>query len=188
MVCPRLRRKWWSVPVLLLFASLAQGQPLTEQSVELDGETLRFSIRAFAPDAQAFDPAVVPEPTTALNTARLLSVYLTAGKVEDAAMLSTAPRRRFEVLRDYQGAVGDEDFKQVYSQYFQPQNRLVAEVLMGPHSLLVWHLRENDRYAGQYYVQVEGKVFMDDVPSTERFRLRRILEAIRAGKVPLPSP
>ena len=188
MVCPRLRRKWWSVPVLLLFAALVQGQPLAEQSVELDGETLRFLIRAFAPDTQVFDPAVVPEPTTALNTARLLSVYLTAGKVEDAAMLSTAPRRRFEVLRDYQGAVGDEDFKQVYSQYFQPQNRLVAEVLMGSHSLLVWHLRENDRYAGQYYVQVEGKVFMDDVPSTERSRLRRILEAIRAGKVPLPNP
>ena len=180
--------KWGSVPGFLLFAALAQGQPLADQTVVLDGETLHYSIRAFPPDAQKVDPASEPEPTTALNTAKLLSLYLTAGKVEDAAMLSTAPRRRFEVLRDYQGAVGDEDFKQVYSQYFQPQNRLVAEVLMGPHSLLVWHLRENDRYAGQYYVQVEGKVFMDDMPSIERFRLRRILEAIRAGKVPLPTP
>ena len=180
--------KWGSVPGFLLFAALAQGQPLADQTVVLDGETLHYSIRAFPPDAQKVDPAAELEPTTALNTAKLLSLHLTAGKVEDAAMLSTAPRRRFEVLRDYQGAVGDEDFKQVYSQYFQPQNRLVAEVLMGPHSLLVWHLRENDRYAGQYYVQVEGKVFMDDMPSIERFRLRRILEAIRAGKVPLPTP
>ena len=180
--------KWGSVPGFLLFAALAQGQPLADQTVVLDGETLHYSIRAFPPDAQKVDPAAELEPTTALNTAKLLSLHLTAGKVEDAAMLSTAPRRRFEVLRDYQGAVGDEDFKQVYSQYFQPQNRLVAEVLMGPHSLLVWHLRENDRYAGQYYVQVEGKVFMDDMPSIERFRLRQILEAIRAGKVPLPTP
>ena len=179
--------KWGSVPGFLLFAALAQGQPLADQTVVLDGETLHYSIRAFPPDAQKVDPAAEPEPTSALNTAKLLSLHLTAGKVEDAAMLSTAPRRRFEVLRDYQGAVGDEDFKQVYSQYFQPQNRLVAEVLMGPHSLLVWHLRENDRYAGQYYVQVEGKVFMDDMPSIERFRLRRILEGIRAGKVPLPT-
>ena len=29
---------------------------------------------------------------------------------------------------------------------------------------------------------------MDDMPSIERFRLRQILEAIRAGKVPLPTP
>ncbi|MBS0336747.1 MAG: hypothetical protein JSS40_08065 [Proteobacteria bacterium] len=170
----------------LLFAMAAQAQPLADRSVTLEGETLHYSIRAFAPGAQVIDPATEPEPTTALNTAKLLSLYLTAGKVEDAALLSTAPRRRFEVLRDYKGAVGDEDFKQVYSQYFQPQNRLVAEVTMGPRSLLVWHLRENDRYAGQYYVQVEGKVFLDDVPSIERFRLRRILEAIRAGKVSIP--
>ncbi len=187
MVCPRFRWKWWSVPVLLLFAALAQGQPLAERSITLDGETLHYSIRAFPSDAQAIDPAAEPEPTTALNTAKLLSLHLTAGKVEDAALLSTAPRRRFEVLSDYKGAVGDEDFKQVYAQYFQPQNRLVAEVIMGPHSLLVWHLRETDRYAGQYYVQVEGKVLLDDVPSIERFRLRRLMEGIRAGKVPLPT-
>jgi hypothetical protein len=63
----------------------------------------------------------------------------------------------------------------------------VAEVIMGTHSLLVWHLRDGDRYAGQYYARVEGKVLMDDVPSEARFRLRRVLEAIRAGKMPLPG-
>lgn len=180
--------KWWSVPVFLGYAALAPGQPLADRTVELGGETLHYSIRAFRPDAHLADPSARLEPTSALNTARLLNRYLTSGAVEDAAMLSNAPRRRFEVLQDYKSAVGDDGFRQVYAQYFTPQNRLAAEVAMGGHSLLVWHLREGDRYAGQYYVRVEDKVLMDDVPSEARLRLRRILEAIRAGKVPLPTP
>jgi hypothetical protein len=183
----RLRTWWPAAAAGLLFAALAQAQPLAERSMDLDGETLRYSIRAFPPGAQLVDPAAEPEPTSALNTAKLLSIYLTAGKVEEAALLSTAPRRRFEILHDYRSSVGDEDFKQVYTQYFLPQNRLVAEVMMGPHSLLVWRLRDNDLYVGQYYVQVEGKVLMDDAPSIERFRLRRILEAVRTGKIELPA-
>jgi hypothetical protein len=180
-------RKWWPAAAGLLFAALAQGQPLAERSVELDGETLMYSVRPFPPGAQLADATAEPEPTSALNTAKLLSLYLTAGKVEEAALLSTAPRRRFEILLDYKSAVGDEDFKQVYTQYFLPQNRLMAEIVMGPHSLLVWHLRDNNAYAGQYYVRVEGKVLMDDAPSIERFRLRRILEAVRTGKIALPA-
>lgn len=180
-------RKWRPAALGLLFAALAHGQPLTEHSVELDGETLQYSVRAFPQGAQQVDATAEPEPTSALNTAKLLSLYLTAGKVEEAALLSTAPRRRFEILLDYKTAVGEEDFKQVYTQYFLPQNRLLAEIVMGPHSLLVWHLRDSNAYAGQYYVQVEGKVLMDDAPSLERFRLRRILEAVRAGKIALPA-
>ncbi|CAM9849480.1 unnamed protein product, partial [Phaeothamnion confervicola] len=175
--------KWWTVPVLLAYAALAPGQPLADRTEELDGETVHYSIRAFPPGAHLADPAVQLEPASALNTARLLNRYLTSGAVEDAAMLSNAPRRRYEVLHDYKSAVGDDGFKQVYAQYFTPQNRLAAEVALGGHSLLVWHQREGDRYAGQYYVQVEDKVLVDDVPSEARFRLRRILEAIRAGKV-----
>lgn len=181
------RGAWLSFAVCMAFATLATGQPLAEQAVEIDGETLRYSIRAFAPGAHLVDPAAGLEPTSALNTARLLNQSLTTGNVEDAALLSNAPRRRYEILSDYKQSVGDEGFKQVYAQYFTPQNRLVAEVIMGPHSLLVWRLREGDRYAGQYYAQVEGKVLMDDVPSEARFRLRRLLEAIRAGKIPLPA-
>lgn len=180
-------RKWWPAAAGLLFAVLAQGQPLAERSIELDGETLNYSLRTFPPGAQAVDANAEPEPTSALNTAKLLSAYLASGKVEEAALLSTAPRRRFEILLDYKTAVGEEDFKQVYAQYFQPQNRLMAEIVMGPHSLLVWHLRDNNAYAGQYYVQVEGKVLMDDAPSPERLRLRRILEAVRAGRISLPA-
>ena len=183
---PTNPRKWWSVPVFLLLASIAHGQPLADRTAEFDGETLRYSIRAFASGAHVASPGEKLEPTSALNTAKLLNQYLTAGKVEDAALLSNAPRRRYEVLRDYEGSVGEENFKQVYAEYFLPQNRLVAEVVMAPHSLLVWHLREGDRYAGQYYVEIDGKVFMDDVPSAARLRLRRVLEAIRAGEIPLP--
>jgi hypothetical protein len=177
---------WWLVPALLSSATLAAAQPLADRTAQVDGETLHFSIRTFAPGAHLPDAETQLEPTSALNTARLLNQYLTAGKVEDAAMLSTAPRRRFEVLRDYKSAVGEEDFRQVYSRYFEPGHRLVAEVVMGAHSLLVWRLPGNDRYAGQYYRQVEGKVLMDDAPSEARLRLRRILEAIRAGRIVLP--
>lgn len=182
-----LRSKCWAIPVFLFHVTLALAQPLADHTVEINGETLHYSIRAFPPGAHLADPGATFEPDSALNTSRLLSRYLTAGAVEDAALLSTAPRRRFEVLRDYKSEVGDEDFRQVYAKYFKPENRLAAEVTMGTHSLLVWYLREDDRYAGQFYVRVEDKVLVDDTPSEPRSGLRRILEAIRTGKVLLPT-
>ncbi len=174
--------------ILVLAATTGvHAQPLTERTIVIAGATLHFSIRAFAAEAQLADAAATPEPTSALNTAKLLNQHLSAGRIEDAALLSTAPRRRFEVLRDYRQAVGEDEFRQVYAQYFLPENRLVAEVIMAGHSLLVWHMKRNDRYAGQYYVQVEGKVLMDDTPSETRTRLSRVLDAIRTGKMPVPS-
>jgi len=182
--------KSWSVPVfcaMMAIAGLAQAQPYAGQSIVLDGESVQFSIRAFAPDANIVDPSVPLEPNSALNTAKLLELHLSTGSAEEAALLSNAPRRRFEVLQEYQASVGDDSFRQVYTEYFESRNRVVAEVTIGEHSLLVWHLRDPNRYAGQYYVRVEGRTLMDDVPSLERARLRRILEAIRTGKLQLPA-
>ena len=84
--------------------------------------------------------------------------------------------------------MGDEGFREVFTEYFVPENRLVAEVSMDGHSLLVWHLRTANRYAGQFYVQIAGKVYIDDMPSPTRSALRGVLDAIRAGKVSLPIP
>ncbi|MSP96820.1 MAG: hypothetical protein EXR29_06235 [Betaproteobacteria bacterium] len=168
-------------------AALAEAQPLAQRTLELDGETLHYTVRTFAPEARlSAETAATLEPTSALSTAQLLKRYLATGRIEDAALLSNAPRRRFEVLREYQHAVGEGDFKQVFTQYFYPENRLVAEIIIERHSLLVWHLHNDGRYAGQYYVDVEGRVLLDDAPSEARSRLRRILEAIRSGRIPLP--
>jgi len=181
--------KSWSVPVFCAMMALtapAQSQPYAQRTIELDGETIQYSLRTFAPGANVVDPAVPLEPTSALNTAQLLELHLSTGAAEEAALLSNAPRRRFEVLQDYRASVGEDNFKRVYTEYFEPRNRVLAEVAIGEHSLLVWHLRDPNRYAGQYYVRIEGRTLMDDVPSLERARLRRILEAIRTGRLPLP--
>ena len=160
--------------------------------IEVDGEKLYFSLRTFPPAANVVDPAAPLQPNSALETAKLLNRFLTAGKGEDAALLSNSPRRRFEVLQDYQAAVGDNGFKEVFTEYFNPANRLIGEVVMGAHSLLVWHLGQRTRdgaqhYVGQYYVEVEGKVLMDDVPNETRIRLSRILKAVRSGRLSFPS-
>lgn len=111
--------------------------------------------------------------------------HLAAGEIEPAALLSNAPRRRYEVLRDYLANIGEDEFKRVFGRYFFPENRVVAEIAIGPRHLIIWALGESGhRLAGQYYVDVEGKFLMDDAPSEERSRLRRILEAYRAGKIP----
>ncbi len=48
---------------------------------------------------------------------------------------------------------------------------------------LLWDLGEiGHRLAGQYYVEVEGKFLMDDVPSEKRTQLRRVLEAYGKDK------
>ena len=173
--------------VLPSAAQPSATQPLTEHTIELDGQAMRYAIRAFPPDTRAAEATTTLEPVSAINTAMLLDRLLTVGLIEDAALLSNAPRRRFEVLRDYEAAVGADGFKQVFIQYFRPENRLIAEIVMDRHSLLVWHLSRDNRYAGQYYVRVEAKVLMDDVPSENRARLRRLLEAIRSGKMQLPT-
>lgn len=189
MRAPSKRRILAALVAMAALAAITptSAQPLTVRTLESAGETLHFSIHAFPAEAQRVDPATPTEPTSALNTAKLLNQYLLAGQIEDAALLSTAPRRRFEVLRDYWQSVGEDGFKQVYAQYFLPENRLVAEVNMSGHSLLVWHLKSNGHYAGQYFVQIEGKVLMDDTPSETRTRLSRVLEAIRTGKISVPS-
>ena len=60
-----------------------------------------------------------------------------------------------------------------------PDNRLIAEVAIGPRRLLVWELGDS-QLAGQFYIEVEGKFLMDDVPSRERTQLRGVLRRYRA--------
>jgi len=183
--------KWRAVLVCAIFtlcATAAFAQPFAEQTFELNGQVLRYSIRAFGPGANLVEPAAALEPVSALDTAKLLNRFLVAGNIEEAALLSNAPRRRFEVLRDYRASIGEDGFRQVYAEYFLPENRVVAEVSMGNHSLLVWHLRANNRYAGQFYIQIDGKFYVDDRPGATRTALRRLLDAIREGRLPLPIP
>ena len=128
------------------------------------------------------DAAASPE-ASAWQTANRVLRHLVDGDIEQAALLSNAPRRRYEVLREYRASVGEDEFKRVFAQYFVPENRLVAEVALDEHRLLVWDLgAAGHRLAGQYYVEIEGKFLMDDVPSEKRVLLRRVLEAYRTGK------
>ena len=118
---------------------------------------------------------------SALEAAKQLLRYLADGNIEEAARLSNAPQRRYELLRDYRAKVGEEEFKRVFGQYFHPENRLVAEYRLGSRRLLIWDLGEEAHHlAGQYYVEIEeGKFLMDDAPSEERSRLRQALDSYR---------
>jgi len=163
--------KWGLSLFFVVATALAQAE---ERVLELAaGETLRYSVL----------DATAPSALSAWETAKRLLHYLADGDIEQAALLSNAPRRRYEVLREYQGSVGEDEFRRVFAQYFLPENRLVAEVALDAHRLLVWDLgKAEHRLAGQYYVEVEGRFLMDDVPSEKRAQLRRVLEAYRIGK------
>ena len=124
------------------------------------------------------DPAA---PDSARSTAWTVLKHLAAGELEQAAALSNAPGRRFEVLRDYRDSVGEEVFKRAFARLLEPENRLIAEVALGPRRLLVWQLAEADGHlAGQFYVEVDGRFLLDDEPSRERDELRRVLRRYRA--------
>jgi hypothetical protein len=162
-------------------AAQAAAQGVEERSLEIEGETLRYTLRTHPADAHRFDPAARTSPGNALDTAKLLNQHLTAGRLEDAALLSNAPKRRYAVLQDYQQEVGEEEFRRVFAQYFYPENRIAAEIAIGAHTLLIWHLAQTDRYAGLFFMEIEGRTLMDDVPSETRSQLRRLLEAYRSG-------
>lgn len=165
-------------------ATQAAAEGPGERSFELDGTTLHYTQRSHPADAHRLDPAAKLAPVSALDTAKLLNQYLTAGRIEDAALLSNAPKRRYAVLQDYQREVGEEAFQRVFEQYFYPENRVAAEIAIGEHTLLIWHLAQSDRYAGLYFMQIEGRALLDDVPSDTRSQLRRLLEAYRSGTLP----
>ena len=164
------RRNWGLTPVFLLFclAGVAHAQ---ERTVELGGETIRYTLRA--------DPA----DGGALETARKLATDLVAGDIEAAAKLSNAPRHRYDVLRAYRDWVGPDEFKRVYAQYFSPRSKVVAKIDIGRYCLLIWRLDGADRLAGQFYVEIGDRYLFDDVPSAERGQLRLLLDAYREGKL-----
>jgi hypothetical protein len=168
------------------FAATLHAQTGESRTLELDGGgSVTYTLRTHPADAHVARPKGELAPTSALDAAKLLNLHLSAGDIEEAALLSNAPRRRFEVLRDYRESVGEEEFKRVFAQYFYPQNRLLAEVGIGKHRLLIWDLKEGAaRIAGQYFVEVDGRYLVDDVPNDTRTSLRWVLEAYRAGKLP----
>ena len=87
------------------------------------------------------------------------------------------------MLRDYRASVGEDEFKRVFALYLG--NRIVDEIAIGPRRLLVWDLAEAaHQLAGQYYVEVEGRFLMDDVPSEERAKLTRVLQSYRKPATP----
>ena len=121
------------------------------------------------------DPAESAQ-AAALQLLRLLS----QGDIEAAARLSNAPRRRLEVLHEFRNAVGEEEFKRLFGRYFAPGNRIAMEAAIGKRRVVIWDLGEaGHQLAGQYYVEVDGKFVMDDVPNEERAKLQRVLEKIR---------
>ena len=161
---------------LLLVLLAAFSARAEERVLQLDsGETLKYTI-------------VSGTQASARPIAERMLRYLAAGDIEQAALLSNAPRRRFDVLRDYRERVGELELRRVFSQYLFPENRVVAEIAMGPRRLIIWDLGEaGHRLAGQYYVEIEGKFLMDDVPGEERSQLQKILQAYRAGNVEKPG-
>jgi hypothetical protein len=146
---------------------------------------LLFAATLLAASTALAEPRVI-EPSAAGSahpTALRVLRHLADGELEAAAALSNAPRERLELLRGYRASVGEEAFKRLYGRYFAPENKLVAEVALGPRRLLVWELGEaGSHLAGQFYIEVDGKFLMDDVPSRERSELRAVLNSFRPGR------
>ena len=169
----------------LLCALGVRAQTEETRTLEMEGGArVTYTLRTHPADAHLLRPAAQLAPTSALDSAKLLNLHLTTGDIEEAALLSNSPRRRYEELREFRERVGEEEFKSVFAQYFLPENRLLAEIAIDNHRLLIWDLREGaTRIAGQYFVDVDGRFLIDDVPNDTRTRLRWVLEAYRAGKI-----
>ena len=115
---------------------------------------------------------------SALPVAREFLRFLSEGDIVEAAALSNSPMRRHEVLRDYRASVGEEEFKRVFAEY--AARPVVAEIAIGSHRLIIRDLTDAENsLAGQYYVDVDGRFLVDDVPNETRASLKRVLQAYR---------
>jgi hypothetical protein len=152
--------------------------------LQLDnGQTLGFRLLSHPADAHLLEAGKPLEPRSALETAKLVTRYLAEGRVEEASLLSNSPKARYERMRESFEGWSEEDFRNTYGRYFASENRIVAEVAIGDHRLLLWNLKELDHVAAFYFVDIEGRLLMDDVPNPTRANLRRVLEAYRSGKI-----
>mgnify|MGYP001617595761 CR=1 FL=1 len=70
------------------------SQVAEERSIEIEGETLRYTLRAHPAGTHRVGPADQLSPVNAFDTLKLLNQYLVGGKIEEAALLSNAPKRR----------------------------------------------------------------------------------------------
>ena len=183
-----------AIAAALIFSSELHAQSEQTRTLDLDGGgRVSYTLRTHPPDAHLLRPAAELAPGSALDAAKLLNLHLSTGDLEEAALLSNSPRRRFEVLRDYRESIGADEFKRVFAQYFFPENRLLAEIAIDKHRLLLWELKSgvpsgtaSSFIAGQYFVEVDGRYLIDDVPNDVRTSLRWVLEAYRTGKIPRP--
>ena len=155
--------------LLLAWSAAAEG---SERVLDLGrGQVLRYEV---------LDPG---SRGSAAETGREVLRLLAEGEIVKAAQISNAPKRRLEVFREYRAHVGDEEFRRVFREYLGPGNKLMAEVALGKHRLLIWKLGDaGEHLAGQYYVEADGRFLMDDMPSRERSNLRLILDSYRTSK------
>lgn len=167
-----------------LLPAALHAQSGETRTLELEGRPqVTYTLRAHPVDVPQAAPGK-DAAASVVDVARLLNLYLAMGDIEEAALLSNSPRRRFQVLREYRESVGEDEFKRVFTQYLQPENKLLAEIAIDKHRLLIWDLRQGaTRIAGQYFVEIEGRYLVDDVPNETRTRLRWVLEAYRSGKL-----
>jgi hypothetical protein len=168
-------------PIFLLLALPALADE--PRVLELEGgERLEYVLRTFPEGANRIGDREHLEPTSALGTAKLVTLYLAEGNLEEASLLSNAPKARYARLRESLAGWEGADFERAYGRYFAPENRIVGEATIGRHRLLMWYLKDTDYLTAYYLVEVEGKLFLDDVPSESRARLRQVLEAYRTGR------
>ena len=175
----------WGPSLFFLLMACAPAQAAAEERIlELEnGERIRYVLSTHATDAHLLDAQTVLQPRSALNTAKLITRYLAEGKIEDASLLSNAPKARYARLRESFEGWSDADFRRAYGRYFDPENRIVGEVAIDGHRLLIWHLKDTDYLAAFFLVDIEGRLLIDDVPNETRANLRRVLQAYRDGKL-----
>ncbi len=155
-----------------------------QRTVEFEnGERVSYALRLHPADAHLLDLEAALQPRSALDTAKLVTRYLAEGRIEDASLLSNAPKARYARLRESFEGWSEADFRRAYGRYFDRENRIVGEVSIDNHRLLIWYLRDTDYLAAFFLVDIEGRLLIDDVPNETRANLRRVLQAYRDGKL-----
>jgi len=168
----------------LLFACACLARADEQRVLELDtGDRLGYALRVHPADAHLLDARAELGPSSALNTAKLVMRYLSEGRIEEASLLSNSPKARYARLRESFEGWKEDDFRRAYGRYFAPENRIMGEIAIDGHRLLMWHLKDTDHLAAFFLVEIEGRLLLDDVPNPTRANLRRVLEAYRNGKV-----
>jgi hypothetical protein len=131
----------------------------------VDGKKISVTVRAYNPAVVFKEKKEKPDQSSALNSSLSYFSFLASERIEDASKLSNVPATTKQKQEKYLARIGKEEFAKMYADYFSGNAVLKYELVYGKNRVLILHDKGLDADMAQFYVEADGKFWIDESQS-----------------------